>query len=456
MRPHVLVVDDEELIRWSLVEHLGGLDYRTGEAGDGEELLSMLETTTPDLILLDLKMPKLGGLDVLREMQRRELQIPVIVITAYGGLDTAIEATRLGASNYLTKPFDLREVTLAVEKVIEETRLRTEVHYLRSRARRGYGDFIGTARALEPVYDTLRRLEAIDAPTVLILGESGSGKDVIARMIHQRGPRTSGPFLEVDCAALPDALLESELFGHERGAFTDAHAQKRGLLEVAAGGVVFLDELGELSPAIQAKLLRALETRTFRRVGGTVQYPMDVAILAATHRDLEADVASGRFRKDLYFRLNVVPIRLPALRERREDIPSLVSHFTDTFNAAFGRRIEGVSGEAMALLQSWKWPGNVRELRNVIERLAILGPDGVVTAGDLPAEIRFQGSEGGGGSADCPFVLPEDGVDLEAVDRGLVRQAIARTGGNQSAAARLLGISRYALRYRLEKYDMKD
>jgi two-component system response regulator AtoC len=455
MKPCVLVVDDEELIRWSVSEHLKQEGFRTRTAANGEEALATIEEEAPDALVLDLKMPKVDGMEVLSELRRREVTIPVVVLTADGGIDTAIEATRLGAHAYLTKPFDLREVVLAVSRVLEDARLRREVHYLRARERGGYGDFVGTASALDPVFETLERLEKIDAPTVLLLGESGTGKDIVARMIHARGQRRDKPFMEIDCASLPQALIESELFGHERGAFTDAHARKQGLFEVAAGGVVFLDELGELPLGTQAKLLRALENRTFRRVGGVANLRMDVALVAATNRNLAEEVRAGRFREDLFFRLNVVPIQLPPLRERREDIPALVNHFLEQFNTRFGRGVLGITEEAMQLLQGWRWPGNVRELRNVLERIVILGPDDVVTPNDLPTEIRFARTEGPG-QGDCPFQLPEEGVDLEAVERGLLIQALQRTDGNQSAASRLLGISRYALRYRMEKYGLME
>ncbi len=452
---HILIADDEELIRWSLAEHLTKDGHRISEATDGKAALEAIAADPPDVVLLDLRMPELDGLEVLQELRRRDLRVPVIVITAFGGLDSAIEATRLGARAYLTKPFDLREVSVAVSKALEEERLRREVHWLRARDRKGYGDFVGQATALGPVFDTLTRLEKVDAPTVLILGESGTGKDVIARMIHARGPRRERPFMEVDCAALPEALIESELFGHERGAFTDAHQTKRGLFEVAAGGVVFLDELGELPLPVQAKLLRALESRTFRRVGGVTPLRLDAALIAATNRNLAEEVSNGRFREDLYFRLNVVPIQLPALRERREDIPDLVAHFLARFGKAFSRPIEGVTEEAMRLLQQWRWPGNVRELRNVLERIVILGPEEIITPADLPPEIRFARPESTT-PAGCPFVLPEGGIDLESVERGLLEQALTRTSGNQSAAARLLGISRYALRYRMEKFGLNE
>jgi DNA-binding NtrC family response regulator len=304
------------------------------------------------------------------------------------------------------------------------------------------------------LFDTLRRLEDVRAPTVLIRGESGTGKDLIAHAIHEMGMRQTGPMMEVDCASLPENLIESELFGHERGAFTDAKAMKRGMFEVARAGTIFLDEMGELPLTMQAKLLRALENRKFKRVGGVQYMDLQAGIIAATNRDLAAEVKEGRFREDLYFRLNVITVEVPPLRERREDIPILVDHFIERFNREFRREVEGVSGDAMQRLVAYSWPGNVRELKNVIERIVILEARSVIETSHLPAEIRYGRLSRTGGSGGTPFILPEDGVDLEAVERSLIEQAMDRTNGNQSAAARLLGISRYALRYRLEKHDL--
>lgn len=452
--PTILVCDDEELIRWSLGTHLEQHGYSVIHASNGQECIDQVARQTPSLAVLDLKMPVKDGLTALRELRAAGSEIPVVVLTAHGAVDSAIEATRLGASAWLTKPFDVREVALTIDKVLEQDRMNKEVHYLRRRERAGYGDFIGAHPVLEGMYATLRRLESIDAPTVLILGPSGSGKDVLARTIHSRGPRRSQPFVAVDCASLPEQLIESELFGHERGAFTDAKTTKGGLFEIAAKGIVFLDEIGEMPVATQSKLLRALEDRTYRRVGGTHSFPMDVGIVAATNRDLKDEVTKGRFREDLFFRLDVIELKVPALRERPTDLPLLVEHFLERFNRQFSRHVRGVDGEALALLQQYRWPGNVRELRNVLERLVILGPDDVIRAEDLPTEIRFA-ARSPIPSGSCPFELPADGVDLEAVEKGLIQQALARSTGNQTAAAKLLGISRYALRYRMEKFDLK-
>ncbi len=452
MSDTILVCDDEELIRWSLCEHLELEGFGTLSATNGKECLEGVRRHAPALVIMDLKMPEMDGLTALRHLRETDPDLPVIVITAHGGVESAIEATRLGAAGYIAKPFDLREATLAIRRALAEDRLKREVHYLRARDRGGYAEIVGDSPSMRRLFETLQRLERIDAPTVLIQGESGTGKDLVARAIHNRGPRKAAPFMEIDCTALPEHLIESELFGHERGAFTDARSTKRGLFEVASGGVIFLDEIGELPLGMQAKLLRALENRRFRRVGGVADIPMDAAIIAATNRNLRDEVKGGRFREDLFFRLHVVPIDVPALRERREDIPVLVHHFVERLNKSFGRSVRGTSGSAMELLQRYAWPGNVRELRNVIERTVILLQEDVIQPSDLPSELRLHsGGQAPGTSPGCPFLLPEEGVDLEGVERGLLEQALARTNGNQSAAARLLGISRYALRYRMEK-----
>lgn len=451
-KPTLLICDDEEMIRFALVTHFEGRGFHVYTAADGEQAVAQVREHAPDVVLLDVKMPRMGGLEALRELRRLGHEVPVIVLTAHGGVDAAIEATRLGAVGFLAKPFDVREVALTVEKAIDEQRLKHEVHYYRQRLNRGYGDFIGASSVLEPMFDVLRRLEAVDAPTVLVTGESGTGKDVVARTLHSKGPRKDRPFVAIDCAALPETLIESELFGHEKGSFTDAKALKRGLFEVADGGVVFLDEIGELPPGTQSKLLRALEDRTFKRVGGTRRLPLDVGIVAATNRDLKQEVAEGRFREDLFFRLDVIALQVPALRERKGDVPLLVDHFLARFAEQHSREVPGIAGDAMERLENHAWPGNVRELRNVVERLVLLGPADVVRVEDLPSDIRWGRSRRG--KEGCPFELPEEGVELDAVERGLIEQALERTEGNQSAAARLLGLTRYQLRYRVEKHGL--
>ena len=452
----ILICDDEELIRWSLVEHLRSEGYRAIEAEDGLACIKLIERESPDLVITDLRMPNLDGMEMLRRLRESGNEVPVIVMTAHGAVDSAIEATRLGAKAYLSKPFDLREVGLAVGKVLSTHRMETEVRYFRSQQAGNYARLIGESPSMERLFRTLRRLERIDAPTVLVVGESGTGKDLIARAIHESGPRKDGPLMEVDCASLPEHLIESELFGHERGAFTDARTMKHGLFEVARGGTIFLDEIGEMTPNTQAKLLRALENRRFKRVGGTADITLDAGVIAATNRELGEEVAKGTFREDLFFRLNVIRIEVPPLRERREDIPALIDHFIQRFNNDFNRSIRGVSEDALARLRAYSWPGNVRELRNVMERIVILEvDDDVIRADHLPAEIRF-GRGGANPHGGAVFHLPEEGCNLDEVERSLIQQALDRTSGNQSASARLLGISRYTLRYRMEKHGLVE
>ncbi|MGM0578995.1 MAG: sigma-54-dependent transcriptional regulator [Myxococcota bacterium] len=457
MALRVLVCDDEELIRWSLMEHLTSEGYLVEEAVDGEDALDKVVRATPDAILLDLNMPKMGGLEALRKVREMDVQAPVLVITAHGAVDSAVEATRLGATAYLSKPFDLREVTLQLEKSIQQHHLAQEVRHLRDRQREGYGKLIGQSPAMQRVFDMLARLEDVDAPTVMLQGESGTGKDLVAQTIHNQGPRKDSPFMEIDCASLPEQLIESQLFGHEKGAFTDARQTKRGLFEVARGGTIFLDEIAEMNPGTQAKLLRALENRRFKRVGGLMDLTLDASVIAATNRDLKQHVQEGKFREDLFFRLSVIVIQVPPLRDRVSDVPLLLDHFLDHFNKRLGRDMNGISEEALLALQRYDWPGNVRELRNVIERIVILESQAdVIRVDHLPPEIRARSGEFAATAANSsvPFILPEDGVDLEDVERSLLIQALDRSGGNQSQAARLLGISRYALRYRMEKYDL--
>ncbi len=449
----ILVCDDEELIRWSLAEHLRSEGFIVIEAEDGLDALDKVERHAPDLMISDIKMPRMDGLTALRTLRERDFDLPVIMLTAHGAVDSAIEATELGAKAYLAKPFDLREVGLAVTRVLEQHRLANEVRYLRDQQQASYASIIGQSSAMKRLFELLRRLEDVEAPTVLLRGESGTGKDLIAHAIHDRGPRKDGPMMEVDCASLPEQLIESELFGHERGSFTDARTTKKGLFEVARGGTIFLDEIGEMSPGTQAKLLRALENRRFKRVGGVADIQLDAGVIAATNRDLAAEVKAGTFREDLFFRLNVIQVEVPPLRERREDIPVLVDHFIRRFNREFRRDVKAVSQEAMKLLLAYGWPGNVRELRNIVERIVILETQEVIGAEQLPSEIRY-GQSRREATRGTTFILPDEGCDLEEVERSLLRQAMDRTSGNQSAAARLLGISRYALRYRLEKHQL--
>lgn len=452
MKFRILVCDDEELVRWSLAEGLRSQGYEVLEADNGLACLEAVRDHEPALVLLDIRMPELDGLSALRQLRETGHEVPVIILSALGDVNAAVDATRLGAQRYMTKPFDLDDVFDAVESTLASRRqwirARSEAH-----ASQGSG-LIGVSPPMQRIHTTLERLATIDTPAVLLTGESGTGKDVVARAIHSMGPRSTRPLVEVDSTAIPEALLESTLFGHERGAFTDARQQHLGLFEVAADGMVFLDEIGELPLPMQAKLLRVLENRTFKRVGGTTSLAFRAAVVCATNRDLEAEVAAGRFREDLYYRIAVLPIELPPLRARTEDLPLLLDHFIQRFNRTFGRRVERVSEQALERLMAWRWPGNVRELRNAVERAVMFNTSGVLEVDDLPPRIRFAATVGPAAASSSGFVLPEDGVSLEEVERGLVEQALQRTDGNLTAAAKLLGLSRYALRNRAVKFGL--
>jgi two-component system, NtrC family, response regulator AtoC len=444
----ILVVDDEELIRWSLRERLKKDGYQVQEAGTGREALERFGEGV-DLVLLDYRLPDTDGLSVLREMKKQDPEVLVILLTSFVSVETAVEAMKLGAYHFANKPFNIDDVASIVERALETTRLRREVKQLRENEARPYTmrAIVGETDTMEALRQMVAKVAASPASTVLLTGESGTGKDLVAKTIHYSSTRASRPFMNITCSALPEQLLESELFGHERGAFTDARMQKRGLLESAEGGTVFLDEIGEMVPALQAKLLRFLEEKSFKRVGGANDIRVDVRVVAATNRNLEEQVAKGSFRSDLYYRLNVLPIRLPALREHPEDVPALVAFFVDAFNREFKKRITGISPAASNLLEHYSWPGNVRELRNVVERAMLLAEGQRLEAHDFGALAT---SPGGGD----PFELPATGVDLEDLERSLVAQALKRSGGNQTKAAALLGLNRDQIRYRIEKFGL--
>jgi two-component system response regulator AtoC len=449
----VLVVDDEQLIRWSLVQRLRDDGYDVMEAATAADALERAEQGV-DLALLDYKLPDEDGLVVLRKLHELDPDTLVIMLTAHRSVETVVEAMKAGAFDYATKPFDLDDVALRVSRALETTRLRRELRTLRDSLARPYGlaSIIGESDAMQRVKQLVRKVASSPGSTVLLMGESGTGKDLIAKVIHYLSSRAARPFLNITCSALPEALLESELFGHERGAFTDARQQKRGLLEQADEGTVFLDEIGEMTPALQAKLLRVLEEKAFRRVGGAGDIHVDVRVIAATNRDLEEHVRAGRFREDLFYRLNVLRVEMPPLRARQGDVALLAQHFVESFSREFKRPVRGLSQTAEAALRAYGWPGNVRELRNLVERAVLLCESELLQPADFDSlhTARHRPSTSHGG-----FELPAEGVNLEEVEKSLVVQALERAGGNQTRAAALLGLHRDQIRYRIEKFSLK-
>ena len=446
----VLVVDDEQLIRWSLTERLNAEGYRVVEAETAAGALAKHDEGV-DLVLLDYRLPDGDGLSVLKRIKERDPDTLVILLTAYASVDAAVDAMKHGAYHFANKPFNLDEIALLVEKALETTRLRREVRALRESQAQpfSFDSIVGESHALVAVKALLKKVASSPASTVLLTGESGTGKDLAAKVIHYNSSRASKPFMNITCSALPEALLESELFGHERGAFTGADRQKRGLLEAADGGTVFLDEIGEMVPGLQAKLLRFLEEKTFKRVGGAVDIRVDIRVIGATNRNLQEEVREGRFREDLFYRLNVMPITLPPLRERADDIPRLVNFYIDAYNTEFKKRVRGVTPDALKKIQTYGWRGNVREVRNAVERAMLLAEGDTLTVDDFAGAITDSMRLGD------QVELPPGGIDLEQLERSLVVQALERTGWNQTRAAVLLGVNRDQIRYRIEKFKLE-
>lgn len=443
----ILVADDEANMRWVLERALTKAGYEVETVEDGQLALDRALAERPDLVLVDLKMPKIDGLSVLRRLKEHYPDLLIVMMTAHGSTSTAVEAMKAGAQDYLMKPFDIDELLITVAKAFEVESLREQVDYLKGEAQQGGWQLVGNSEEMLAVKHLVERVAPTPA-TVLLQGESGTGKELVAQAIHSLSSRVEGPFIRVNCAALTETLLESELFGHEKGAFTGAQARKTGRFELADSGTLFLDEIGELSVNVQAKLLRVLQEMTFERVGGEKTIKVDVRIIAATNRDLHKEVQEGRFREDLYYRLNVFPISIPPLREHRTDIPLLVEHFLDKLRTYGGCKT--LAPEVLSQLMTYTWPGNVRELENVVERMVIISQGAVILMDSLPlfdTTLKLEKPPG-------TFELPPEGVSLEEIEKSFLQQAMEQTGGNQSQAAKRLGLSRHAFLYRIEKYGI--
>lgn len=451
-KPVVLIIDDEELVRELMRDSLESRSYEVWCAKSGRQGMQ-LASQGPDLVFLDYRLPDADGFEMLARIKEIDADLPVIMLTGYSSVEHAVKAMKQGAYHYVSKPFEMEEVAVLAQRALESTALQREVRALRQARGDGSGStvdrIIGESPAVKRAKSLLARIAQSPASTVLLTGESGTGKDLAAQVLHSQSERASGPFLTITCSAVPDSLLESELFGHERGAFTDAKTLKRGLLEHAHGGTVFLDEIGEMAPALQAKLLRFLESKTLRRVGGSTDFRADVRIVAATNVDLAEAVRERQFREDLYYRLAVLTVHIPPLRERIDDVPLLATHFIEDFNREFRKQVRRVSPGAMQMLRAHSWPGNVRELRNAIERAILLAES---------EELREQdfGMLGATAIEQDSFRLPSSGVDFRELERSLVLQALERAGGNKTRAAMLLGMNRDQIRYRIEKFDLED
>ena len=465
-----MIVDDERLVRWSLRQKCEEWGYHVIEADSGLPALKLAQHESPDLVLLDVRMPDITGIEVLDQLKKNGDARAVIMITADPQLDDVKAALKLGAYDFVGKPVDFDELQVTIKNAIEATSLRTEVQSLRGQVRRGagYSNVVSVSAKMTELMNFVRKVASSEATTILIQGESGTGKDLIAKAIHYESTRQEKPFVAINCSAIPETLMEAELFGHEKGAFTDAKQMKKGLFETADGGTLFLDEIGELSPLLQAKLLRVLEDQVIRRVGGVKDMQVDVRVIAASNRDLEKAVRENQFRQDLYYRLAIIAIFIPPLRERREDIMPLVDFFIERYNQRFKKSIRGITDDTRRLILSHNWPGNVRELKNTIERGMILEEEPLLRPVYLPFSVGESGgrtlfertspADGGqtlpNGRSLPRLYIPEGGTSLEEVEHAMVELAMRQANGNQTHASKLLDISRDALRYKLKKFGL--
>ncbi len=453
MTPRILIVDDEKLIRWSLGECFRKEGFLVELAGDGTAASAILEKHDVDLALLDLRLPDTDGIQLLKKAHDEIPGLPVIIITAFSSIDSAVKAMKCGAVDYITKPFNMDELLIAVKRALDTASLqqRLSSQIIEQKSRFGLDHLIGDSPKMADIRRLVKRIARSETTSILLLGESGTGKDMLARAIHYESSRADKPFMNITSTALPETLLESQIFGHEKGAFTDARDLKKGLFEFADGGSVYLDEIGDMQHALQAKLLRVIEDKSFKRVGGTEDIKVDVRVIAATNRDIHEAMKTGQFREDLYYRLSAVPIVMPPLRERREDIPALANHFVSLYNTEFHRSIGALTPTVLGKLSAYDWPGNIRELRNVIERAALLAKEDILSESDIVLGSAILGKAP---QVSSLMALPDAGCNIEDVEKDLLRQALERTQGNRTRAAELLGMTRDQIRYKMEKYDL--
>lgn len=449
----ILIIDDEKLLRWSVQQNLSKEGFTVLTAENGTEGMEMFAEEQPDITLLDIHLPDVSGITILENIKKDHRDGIVIMITAFGDVQTAVKTIKLGAYDFVEKPFNMEKLKILISKALETVSLRKEVSQFRSQLTKKYGfhSIIGKSEQMMKVLDIVRKVSKSDATTILLQGESGTGKDLIANVVHYESRRAEKPFMDINCTALPESLIESELFGYEKGAFTDAKNMKKGLFELADNGTIFLDEAADMRPSTQAKLLKVIENKTFKRIGGVKDITVDLRIIASTNKDLAGEVRAGNFREDLYYRLKVIPLTLPPLRERPEDIPLLAQFFIDEFNRDFKKHVKGLTKETETYFLNYPWPGNIRELRNVIERAMILENDEFILPEHLPQEFVASSAKIVH-APQAPLAIPPGGLDIEQVEKELIRQALDITKWNQTKAARLLNITRDALRYRMQKF----
>ncbi len=459
----LLIIDDETLICWSFKKEFEKEGFEVLTATTGLEGISLYREARPDIVFLDVKLPDKSGMEVLKDIKAINGDAIVIIITAFGGIESAVKAIKEGAYDYIEKPFEFDAIKITINRALETVRLKKEVGELRKErgGRYSFKSLITQSANMQEILELARKIAASDNTTLLLQGESGTGKDLLAKIIHYESGRAAKPFMEISCTALPETLIESELFGFEKGAFTDAKQSKKGLFELAEGGTVYLDEIGDVKLSTQVKLLRVLEERSFKHIGGDRDINVDVRIIAATNKNLEKEVELGNFREDLFYRLKVIPIHLPPLRERKDDIIPLTMYIIGQLNREFKKNIAFLSPEAEELLLRYGWPGNVRELRNIIERVMILSTNDTILPEHLPAELKMQSeraaraAEGRDRQNTFSITIPEGGIGLAEVEKELIKQALDKVSGNQTKAARLLKISRDVLRYRMQKLHLQ-